>query len=130
MVDLSADRARVAQLWNASHESRVALAVAAAFTFHQAHRNGKPLLSESGYAGALDIAAAALASLLPIYVPDGRGQCIPVHVNLAQHRFCRGASELRCDDGKVLAPLAVARNDVLLALTTIERSRIEFVAPR
>lgn len=108
----------------------MALAVAAAFTFHQARRDGEKSLRESDYAGALDIAAAALASLLPIYTLDGRGQQVPVRIDLAQQRFCGGASEVRCADGAILAPLAIMRRDVLCALMTIERSGIEFVAPR
>lgn len=130
MVDLDAERARVAQAWNASQAPRVTLSVAAAFTFHQAHRNGKAQLSDSGYAGALDIAAAALSALLPIYVADGAGQPVALHIDLARHRFRGGAAELQCADGRILAPLAIVRNDVLRALTTIEASGIEFLAPR
>jgi hypothetical protein len=130
MVDLHADRARVAHLWNASQESRVTLAVAAAFTFHQARRKGEELLFESEYAGALDIAAAALASFLPIYTLDGRGQHVPVLIDLATQRFRGGAAEVRCADGAIVAPLAIVRSDVLPALMTIECSGIEFVAPR
>jgi len=130
MVDLRSDRARVAQLWNGSQESRVPLAVAAALTFHHARRNGEELLSMNEYACALDIAAAALACLLPIYTLDGRGQHVPIRIDLARQKFRGGAAEVRCADGGILAPLAIVRGDVLPALTKIERSRIEFLAPR
>jgi len=130
MVDLRSDRARVAQLWNGGQESRVPLAVAAAFTFHQARRKGVPLLSMNEYAGALDIAAAALACLLPIYTLDGRGQPVQVRIDLARQKFRGGATEVQCADGAILAPLAIVRGDVAAALTTIERSGIEFEAPR
>ncbi|MEO8717048.1 MAG: hypothetical protein ABI423_02375, partial [Burkholderiales bacterium] len=129
-VDLRAERALVARQWNASQESCVALAVAAAFTFHQARRDGEESLFESEYAGALDVAAAAIACLLPIYTLDGRGQHIPVRIDLARQRFRGGAAEVRCADGAILAPLAIVRRDLLPALLTIERSAIEFLAPR
>jgi hypothetical protein len=130
MVDLRDDRARVAQLWNASQESRVALFVAAAFTFHQTRRNGEELLSGHEYAGALDIAAAALACLLPVYTLDSRGQHVPVRIDLARQKFRRGATEVQCADGGILAPLAIVRGDVLPALVAIERAGIEYLAPR
>lgn len=130
MVDLRADGARVAHLWNASQDARVALAVAAAYTFHQARRKGEELLSIHEYACALDIAAAALACLLPIYTLDARGQHVPLRIDLARQKFRGGAAEVRCADGGILAPLTVVRGDVPPALTKIERSRIEFVAPR
>lgn len=130
MVDLRADRARVARLWNASRESRVALSVAAAFTFYRTHRNGEALLSGNEYAGALDIAAAALACLLPIYTLDGRGRHVPVRIDLARQKFRRGATEVHCADGGIIAPLAIVRGDVLAALVTIERSGVEYLAPR
>lgn len=130
MVDLRADCSRVAQLWNAGEAPRVALDLAAAFTFHQARRSAQELLSEIGYASALDIAAAALASLLPIYTLDGRGRHVLVRIDLARQRFRGGAAEVQCADGAIVAPLAIARSDVLCALLTIEGAGIEFVAPR
>jgi hypothetical protein len=130
MVNLRAERTLTAQRWNASQESRVTLAVAAAFTFHQVQCIGEETLFESEYIGALDIAAAALASLLPVYTLDGRGQYVPVRIDLARQRFRGGAAEVRCADGAIFAPLAIVRSDVLPALLTIERSGIEFVAPR
>jgi len=125
MVDLRADGTRVAQLWNGSQASRVPLSVAAAFTFHQTRRDVEKALSRNEYAVALDIAAAALACLVPIYTPDGRAA-----IDLARHRFSGGATEVLGVDGTVLAPLSVVRGDVLPALMTIGRSGIQYVAPR
>jgi hypothetical protein len=130
MVDLSADRARVAELWNGSLTSHVPLAVAAAFAFHHTRRDNEEVLSNDEYAGALDIAAVALACLAPIYKLDGRGEPVPVSIDLARQRFGAGATEVQCADGSVLAPLAILRSDVLPALLQIERSGIEYVAPR
>lgn len=130
MVDLRADGARVAQLWNGSRASRVPLCVAAAFTFHQTRRDNVDLLSGNEYAVALDIAAAALACLAAIYTLDRRGEQVPVRVDLARQRFGGGATAVRCADGSILAPLAIVRSDVLPALLKIERSGIEYVAPR
>ncbi|HJS37489.1 MAG TPA: hypothetical protein VJ789_05090 [Burkholderiales bacterium] len=130
MVDLHAEGAQVAQLWNGSEASHVPLSVAAAFTFHHTRHNDAVALSTDEYAVALDIAAAALACLVPVYAPDRRGELIPVRIDFAQQRFGGGATEVRCADGSVVAPLAVVRSDVLPALMKIERSGIEYLAPR
>lgn len=130
MADLRADRERVARLWNDSREPRVPLAVAAAFTFHHAHRIDEALLPRNEYGGALDIAAAALACLVPIYTPDHRGEPVAVRIDFARQMFSGGAAEVRCADGSIIAPLAVVRSEVLPALQRIERSGIEYVAPR
>lgn len=130
MVDLRQDRARVAELWNGSLTSHVPLTVAAAFAFHYTRRGKESLLSNDEYAGALDIAAAALACLVPIYTLDGSGEAVPVRIDLARQRFGGGATEVHGTDGSILAPLAIVRSDVLPALLQIERSGIEYVAPR
>jgi hypothetical protein len=125
MVDLRADGARVAQLWNGSQASRVPLSVAAAFTYHQTRRDREQRLSRIEYANALDIAAAALSCLVCIYTQEGRAA-----ISLARHRFRGGAAEAQGIDGAILAPLSVVRNEVLPALLKIERSGIEYLAPR
>lgn len=130
MVDLREDRARVGELWSGSLGSRVPLAVAAAFAFHHTRRGDEEVLSPHEYAGALDIAATALACLAPIYTLDGRGEPVAVCLDLAQQRFGAGASEVHCADGSILAPLAIERSEVLPALVKIERAGIEYVAPR
>jgi hypothetical protein len=130
VVDLCLDRALVEETWRNSQADCTPLAVAAAFTFHQTRRTGETLLSPQEYANALDIAAAALSCLLPIHTPDGLGAQVPVSIDLARQRFCGGATRVQCVDGTVLAPLAVIRSDVLPALIAIERSMIEYLAPR
>ncbi len=106
------------------------LCVAAAFTFHQTRRSNEELLTPVEYANALDIAAAALSCLVPIYTPNGHGEQVPLSINLARQRFCGGATKVQCVDGAVLAPLNIVRRDVLPALIAIERSGIDYVAPQ
>jgi hypothetical protein len=125
MVDLRADGARVALLWNGSQASHVPLAVAAAFTYHQTRRDREARLSRIEYANALDIAAAALSCLVAIYTREG-----PAAISLARQRFRGGAAQVQGIDGAILAPLSVVRNEVLPALLKIERSGIEYLAPR
>ena len=130
MVDLRQDRVRVARLWDTSPASHVPLPVAAAFAFHYTRRSVEEALSEEEYAGALDIAAAALARLVPLYALDGQGEPVAVSVDFAKQRFSGGAAGVLNADGSILAPLAVVSSDVLPALATIERSGIEYLSPR
>ena len=130
MVDLRQDREQVEQTWVASQASWLALSVAAAFTFHRTRRNVADLLTESEYANALDIAAAALSRLIPIYTPDERGVPVPLRISLASQKFCGGGAGVKCADGTVLSPLDIVRRDLLPALVAIERAKIDFVAPK
>lgn len=106
------------------------LPAAAALTFHRTCRFGEERLSSIEYAGALDIAAAALSRLVPIYTLDGEGMPVCVAVDLAQQRFHGGAREVLRGDGTVLSPLAISRGDLPRALATIGRLRLEYLAPR
>jgi hypothetical protein len=130
VLDLRNDREQVAQVWNGSQAPLLPLSVAAAFTFHETRRSEEVQLSWHEYAYALDIAAAALACLIRIYTTDGQGERIPVSIDLAKQRFCGGATRIRCSDGAIVTPLSIARGDVLPALIAIERSGIEYLAPR
>jgi len=129
VIDLRRDCERIEQAWAGSRTSWLPLSMAAAFTFHQTRRDVANLLTQDEYASALDIAAAALSRIIPIYTPDGRGVPVPVAANLASQKFCGGATRLQCADGPVVAPLSVVRIDVLPALVAIDRSRIDYVAP-
>lgn len=106
------------------------LPAAAALTFHRTCGIGEDRLSSIEYAGALDIAAAALSRLVPIYTLDGEGTPVAVAVDLAQQRFHGGAREVLRADGTMLSPLGIARSDLPRALATIGRLRVEFLAPR
>ncbi len=105
------------------------LSVAAAFTFHQTRRNVANLLFPEEYANALDIAAAALSCLIPIYTPDGHGLPVAVPINLAGDRFRDGATKVQCANGTVLSPLDIVRRDLPPALIAIESANIDYVAP-
>lgn len=129
MVDLRRDREEVEQAWTRNQAPWLPLPVAAAFTFHQTRRNVAHLLAPDEYERALDIAAAALSCLIPIYTQDGQGTPVAVRINLAHQKFCGGAARVQCADGAVLAPLSIVRGDVLPAVIAIERSKIDYVAP-
>jgi hypothetical protein len=129
VVDLRREREQVEGIWIRSQASWVPLSVAAAFAFHQTRRNVANLIFPEEYANALDIAAAALSRLIPIYTPDGRGVPVPVPVNLASQKFCGGATKVRCADGTVFSPLDIVRMDLLPALVAIERAKIDYIAP-
>jgi len=103
----------------------VPLCVGAAFTFHRTRRSADASLSPIEYAQALDIAAAALSRLVPIYAAHGRAA-----IDLARQRFRGGAAELLGEDGSILASLSIERGDVLPALLKIERLGVEYLAPR
>jgi hypothetical protein len=105
------------------------LPAAAALTFRRTCRIGEDRLAGTEYAGALDIAAAALSRLVPIYTLDGGGMPVAVAVDLARQRFQGGAREVLRGDGTVLSPLGVARGDLPRALATIGRLRVEYLAP-
>ena len=130
MVDLREDRARVEHLWKGGTARDVRLALAAAFTFHQTRRGGEAKLSRHDYAGALDIVAAALSRLIPIYTLDPLGERVAAAVDLARHRFRGGAAELMRADGTTVAPLDIVRHELLPALARLERAQIDYVAPR
>jgi len=130
VVDLHQDFAQVEQTWRSSQDACVPLSVAAAFAFHQTRHSNEDLLCPYEYASALDIAAAALACLIPIYTPDERGGRIAICINLATQRFCAGATKVQCFNGAVLTPLTTVRSDVLPALIAIERADINYVAPQ
>jgi hypothetical protein len=130
VVDLRHDRDLIEETWAGTLTPWLPLCVAAAFTFHQTRRNVANLLTQNEYENALDIAAAALSCVASIYTPDQRGAPVPVPVNLARQKFCGGAARLQCSDGPIIAPLNIVRGDVLSALVAIERSEIDYVAPK
>jgi hypothetical protein len=129
VVDLRQECEQVEEFWTRGRASWVALSVAAAFAFHRTRRNVANLLFPEEYANALDIAAAALSCVIPIYTPDGRGLPVPVPVNLARHRFRGGATKVQRADGTVVSPLDVVRRDLPPALVAIEGANIDYAPP-
>jgi len=97
------------------------LAVAAAIAFHQAHSSALTCVSQRDYDGALDIAAAALSRLIPVYtLREPQGRRVTVVVDLTRARFARGATELR-SAADTVGELSVARNDLVSALSLVKR---------
>jgi len=102
------------------------LAAAAAIAFHEAHRGATTCTSRRDYDGALDIAAAALSRLLPVYtLRDARGERATLVVDLTRARFARGATELRGEE-ETVGELSVARSDLVSALSLIRRIGLPF----
>jgi hypothetical protein len=102
------------------------LALAAAIAFHEAHRSATTCVSRRDYDGALDIAAAALSRLLPVYtLRDPPGERATLVVDLTRARFARGATEL-CGQGEAVGELSVARSDLVCALSLIKRIGLPF----
>ncbi len=122
-VDLTAERRRVESFWRLEQHPSVPLAAAAAFTFHQVRENSPAVASAEGYAAALNIAAAALSRLIPVYgFEDPKGERTRLRIDLTKHRFVNGAAELKSSDGKQIARLSVERQDVVTAIAFMKRT--------
>jgi hypothetical protein len=105
---------------------RGSLAIAAGIVFHQAHPGAASSVSRQDYEGALDLAAAALSRLIPVYVMrDPPGERATLMVDLTHARFARGAIELRVR-GETVGELSVARSDLLSAVSLIKRTGLPF----
>jgi|tagenome__1003787_1003787.scaffolds.fasta_scaffold19708874_2 hypothetical protein len=127
-VDLQIERSQTDELLKRFQESFVPLPVAAATTFHQAHGNTNAIIRREDYDDALNIAAAALSRLVPIYsVLDPRDGRTPVTPDLTQQYFARGATELRSRDATApLRELSIRRSDMLSAISLIKRTGLPF----
>ena len=132
MVDLVADREEVVDLWNGRQTQRVQLSLAAAYVFHQTRRGDESALTGNEYATALDIAAAVLSCLVPIYTVNQLGEWIAVSVDLTRQKFRGGATQLLRADGAIVESMSIVRSDVRHALLAIERGGVEitYLAPR
>ena len=124
-LDVEADRAS-AQWQQRADDLYWPLAVAAAVTFHQIHRSTKAFIIREDYDDALNLAAAALSRLIPIYtLRDPRRGREPVKVDLTRSQFARGATQLR-GAGETVEDLSVSRRDRLSALSLIKRTGLPF----
>jgi ribosome-associated translation inhibitor RaiA len=123
-VDLMHDRLQTDEVLKSFLEGFVPLPVAAATTFHQAHGNSKAIVSRQDYDDALNIAAAALSRLIPIYlIRDPLEGRIALAFDLTKQHFARGATELRFHGGTApLRDLSIRRSDLLSALSLIKRN--------
>jgi ribosomal subunit interface protein len=126
-VRLDAGWAESNEFLRDSTDTYVAMSVAAAITFHQAHGNTRAIISRRDYDDALGIAAAALSRLIPIYTlrdpSEGR---VRVVADLTRQRFARGASELHGTDGSSVGALSVVRSDLISAISLIRRTGLPF----
>ena len=123
-LDLELERARIERLWPRSCDADVPMPLAAATVFHRVHGRRTGLVRRSDYETALNIAAATLSWLVPVYTVDlVTGKHVPVAVNLIAQRFAGGAMQLRSLEGeKTTEPLFVRRPELLFALPLIERA--------
>lgn len=97
------------------------LHVAAAITFHQAYGSKNAAISRSDYDDALNIAAAALSRLMPVYtLREPREGRVVLAVDLTEARFAHGATELRSGH-ETVGELSVRRNELVSALSFIKR---------
>jgi hypothetical protein len=124
-VNLATQQERLDQLLERSQEHYLELRVAAAAVFHCIYDGVTADVPADDYDRALEMAAAALSRIVPIYaqgLPDG-GQN-RIDVDLATHRFRNGATELRCNGSPPITGLSVARASLPDAISIIKRSRL------
>ncbi len=125
-LSLEVERLRTEHIWRAILGEQVPMAVAAATTFHQVHGTTKAIVTRKDYDDALNIAAGALSSLLPVYTRDAKGNRSEVPINLVTQRFALGATQLRSAEGHVITNLSVQRSDMLFALSIVKRAGLPF----
>lgn len=126
-VNLAAQREAVRQAWDASQDEYVALRTAAGLVFHEVYEDMVTEVVFDDYEDALDIVAAALSRLMPIYADAGqRMQPAALTVDLSRQRFRNGATELTARDGAVLGQLLVTRSSVSTAIFAIKRADLPF----
>jgi hypothetical protein len=128
---LDAERLAVEATWRATQTVYVPLALAASFAlFKLAGR--EPLDSAARSferVSALNLVAAALASLITLYALEGGHDPAAVPFNPVSQRFEGGAKALRRSDGILTTDLLVRRADVLAAIPALERARLPFIFP-
>lgn len=115
--------ARIQEMWRMG-EAFVPLPVAAAIIFHQAQGSTEAIATRQDFDDALNIAASALARLIPIHASDR--QRTALHVDLSRQSFMRGATELRSSDGTVIENLCVKRADALRAIAIVRGRGLPF----
>ena len=123
-VSLEVEKLLVDDVWDGLRGTHAPLPVAAAFAFHQVQYNAKGTAPFAGYSRDLNIVAAALSRLCPIYtLIDDREGPIPLPVDLIRQRFTNGASQLYCmDGGFFFTRLSIRRVDVPPAVNLIKNA--------
>jgi signal transduction histidine kinase len=124
-VDLAAEALRAEDAWHSGGAAYVPLSVAAAITFHQVHRSSKAIVTRNDYNDALNIAASALARLIPILaLRNSRDGRVAIAIDPVRQRFTRGATELRHDDGTAIRNLSVRVPEFHSALSRIKHTGV------
>lgn len=124
-LSLEVERLRTESHWRGLSEY-LAMSVAAAMAFHGAHGNTKAIVTRTDYDDALNIAAAGLSRLIPVFTGSRGPERVAVPVNLLLQRFCRGATELRSQDGSVVDHLLVKRLHMVEAVKHIKDAGLPF----
>ena len=126
-LHLEAERLNTEELWRTYQAAQVPLAVAAAIAFHQVHGTTKAIVTRADYNDALNIAAAAISRLIPIYFSnDPRQGRAALPVDFTKARFMRGATELSFVDGSAIRGMTVLRAEFSSALSLIKRTGLAF----
>jgi len=104
-------------------DTYIPMPVAAAMTFHELHGRSKRVVYRDEYDAVLDLAAAALSRLIPVYTLSKAQEPIEAKADLLLYRFTNGATQLRArDGGSLLEPLWVQRSRLLSASSFIRRA--------
>jgi len=128
-IDLTTRGQEVERQWESANGDDVPLEVAAAFLFHQLN-NTPAVVPPEHYDRALNIAAAALARVAPVYVKNdkvrSRKQLL---VDVARHRFKNGATELHDTNGHARSGLITERAAVMNAIPIAKQANLPFGMP-
>ena len=130
MVSLEAAGTRASELLSGLESGFVPLSVAAAVAFHQAHGGRQAMVTRQDYDDALNIAAAALSRLIPIYeVKEAKVGLVPVAIDLTRQRFARGATEMRVREQSIARELSIRFADLQAAVTLIKSADLPLLSP-
>ncbi len=110
-------------LWRHSGQAYLPLSVAAAAVFHAVHHGTRAIANRQDYDDALNIAATAIARLMPIYVvEDPRRGRRPVSIDLTSDTFVRGATRLRRANGSSVSDMSVLTSDLHSTIAQLRKA--------
>jgi CRP-like cAMP-binding protein len=118
--DYEAERSRLEEFWrDADRDAYVPLSVAAAVAI-RVHGDLQRIVTQRDYSEALNVAAKALGSLVPVYTSiDSRSGRVGLVLDPVKQTFVYGATQLRSEDGTTISDLSVRRSDVVRAVPLI-----------
>jgi hypothetical protein len=126
VISLGMECARVEDLLREAPGEHVDLAIAAACVFHQVYYGPRISLPRRDYDVALNIAAAALSRLLTVYTLEPGTGLVALSPSLAG-LFARGATEMRCQNGRRIGELSVQRREMLSAASVIRGTGLDLL---